>query len=227
MLDPTIAHNENSAAPLKFSLPEKMFAHFFSVIFHPLFLPTIGVAYLAYLQPGYYLGMPTEEKNKIILRVAVNTIFFPGITVLLLKGLGFVKSIFLRGQKERIIPYVAANIFYFWMFLVFKNQPEVPHITTSFILGIFLSSSLALIANSYFKISMHALGMGALIGLMLVIVYSGFPFGTFLPLMLTLLISGIVCTSRLIVSDHTLFDINAGIVISIICQVVAFLFIGG
>lgn len=212
---------------LRFSLPEKLIAHLFSFLFHPLFIPTIGVAYLAFLQPGYYLGILTEEKNKIILRVAFNTIFFPGVTVLLLKGLGFVKSIFLRKQKERIIPYVAANIFYFWMFLVFKNQPEVPAITTSFILGIFLASSVALVANSYFKISMHALGMGALCGVMLVIIFSGFPFGTFLPFMVVLFITGIVCTSRMIVSDHTFFDIISGIILSILCQVVAFFFIGG
>lgn len=93
-------------------------------------------------------------------------------------------------------------------------------------LGIFLASSFGLIFNSFFKISMHALGMGAFTGLMLLIVFTGYPSGTFLPLMIILLLSGIVCTSRLILSSHLLFDINAGFLIGIVSQLTAGLFIG-
>ncbi len=176
--------------------------------------------------PGFFTGMSMQNKTKIVGSVAVNTIFFPLITVLLLKGLGFVKSIYLRTQRERIIPYVASNIFYFWIFLVFKNKSEVPLIATSFVLGIFLASSAALVLNSFFKISMHALGMGALCGILLVIIFSGFPFGTFLPLMVVILLTGIVSTSRLILSNHTMFDINCGILIAILSQMVAYIVIG-
>lgn len=224
-MDHTVSHNvEQKVSSVKFSLPERALAHLFSIVFHPLFIPTMAVAYLVYLQPGYFLGVSSGEKERIIIRVAVNTIFFPGLTVLLLKGLGFIKSIFLRTQKERIIPYVAANIFYFWVFLVFKNQGDMPPIATSFLLGIFLSSSLGLIVNSYFKISMHALGMGSFAGLMLMIIYSGFPFGTFLPFMVILFLAGIVCTSRLMVSNHTPFDIYSGFIIGILCQAIGYLF---
>lgn len=225
MLVPT-EYTSLQPAALKFSPAIKALAFVFSVIFHPVFIPVIAVAYLAFIHQGYFIGMPQKEKVMILVRVGVNTLFFPMITVLLLKGLGFIKSIMLRDKKDRIIPYASANIFYFWMFLVFVNQPEVPKITTSFILGVFIASSLALILNSFFKISMHALGMGALAGLLILIVFSGFPSGTFLPLMIVLLLSGIVCSSRLVLSDHTLFDINSGFVIGVLCQVVAGYFIG-
>lgn len=211
---------------VNFSPVLKAIAFLFSVLFHPIFIPVIAVAYLAFLQHGYYTGIPEKEKMMIIARVAVNTLFFPMVTVLLLKGLGFIKSIFLKDRKDRIIPYVATNIFYFWMFLVFLNQAAVPRITTSFILGIFIASSLGLILNSFFKISMHALGMGSFTGLVLLIIFTGYPLGTFLPLMLVLLLSGIVCTSRLMLSDHTLFDINAGFLLGIASQLVAGIFIG-
>lgn len=213
-------------AVLRFSPVIKVPAFLLSVIFHPIFIPVMAVAYLAFLHQGYFIGIPQKEKVMILVRVAVNTIFFPMITVLLLKGLGFIKSIFLKDKRDRIIPYVASNIFYFWMFLVFVNQPEVPKIVTSFILGIFIASSLALILNSFFKISMHAIGMGALTGLLVMIVYSGFLSGTFLPLMVALFLSGVVCSSRLVLSDHTLFDINVGFVIGVLCQVIAGYFIG-
>jgi hypothetical protein len=143
-----------------------------------------------------------------------------------LKGLGFIKSIFLKTQRERIIPYIAANIFYFWMYLVFRSQPDVPPVLTGFIFGIFLSSSVALLANIYFKISMHALGLGALSGLMISIIFSGPSYNIFLPAMIIFLITGFVATSRMIVSDHTPFDIYTGIFIGIICQFIGAVFIG-
>ncbi|MEP6596778.1 MAG: hypothetical protein ABJA71_12570 [Ginsengibacter sp.] len=210
----------------RYGLTVRIVAHLFSYIFHPLFIPVIVTGYLAFIQPGYFTGIPAGERVYILIRVAYNTIFFPALTVLLLKGLGFISSIFLKTQRERIIPYVASNIFYFWMYLVFRNQPDVPLILTSFVFGIFLSSSIALLANIYFKISMHALGVGAFSGLMLVIIFSSFTYAGFLPAMLVFLLTGFVCTSRMIISNHTPFDIYTGIFFGIVSQVIAYVFIG-
>lgn len=207
---------------LKFPLVVNWLAHFFSFIFHPLFIPVIATWFLAYIQPGYFTGISSQEKLLIVIRVGFNTIFYPALTVVLLKALGFIKSIFLKTQRERIVPYIATNIFYFWMFLVFKNQPEVPVILTGFMFGAFIASSAGLIANIYFKISMHALGVGSLCGLMLIIIFSGFSFAIFLAAMLVFIITGVVCTSRMIVSDHKPFEIYSGILISILCQIIAF-----
>jgi len=211
---------------ISFPIVVKWLAHFFSFIFHPLFIPVIATWYLAYIQPGYFTGISPQEKNLIILRVGYITIFYPALTVLLLKGLGFIKSIFLKTQRERIAPYIATNFFYFWMFLVFRNQPEVPTILTSFIFGAFLASSVALISNIYFKISMHALGVGALCGLALINIFSGFTYAVFLTPMIIVLITGLVSTSRLIVSDHKPFDIYSAIILSILCQMVAYVIFG-
>ena len=204
----------------------KITAHLFSYIFHPLFIPVIATWYLAFIRQGYFTGIAPREKLFIVIRVGYNTVFYPALTILLLKGVGFIDSIFLKTQRERIIPYVAANIFYFWMYLVFRNQPDVPSILTVFIFGVFLSSSVGLLANIYFKISMHALGLGTLSGLMLLIIFTGFSYGIFLPALLAFLITGFVGTSRLIVSDHMPFDIYAGIFFGVICQVIAAAFIG-
>ena len=207
------------------SLALRIPAQIFSYVFHPLFIPVIATWYLAFIQAGYFTGISYSEKIYILIRVAYNTIFFPAFTIILLKALGFIDSIFLRTQRERIIPYIASNIFYFWMYLVFRNQPGVPLILTAFIFGIFLSSSFALLANIYFQISMHALGVGSFLGLLLVVIFSGSPYGVFLPAMLVILLTGFVCTSRLIVSNHMPFDIFAGIFIGTVSQFIAYFFI--
>jgi len=221
----TVLESAVLQSEIKFPAVVKVFAYFFSVIFHPLFIPMICTWFLAFFQPGYFTGIPTREKWWIVIRVGYNTIFYPALTVLLLKGLGFIKSIFLKTQRERIVPYIATNIFYFWMFLVFKNQPEVPLILTSYMFGIFIASSAGLIANIYFKISMHALAIGSLCGLMLLIIFSGFTYAVFLIAMLIFLVTGIVCTSRMIVSDHKPIEIYSGILIGILCQLISYGFI--
>jgi hypothetical protein len=68
---------------------------------------------------------------------------------------------------------------------------------------------------------MHALGVGSLCGLMLIIIFSGFSFAIFLAAMITFILTGIVCTSRMIVSDHKPFDIYSGLLISILCQILS------
>lgn len=200
-------------------------AQLISYIFHPLFIPVIAAWYLAFVHQGYFVGITPHAKLFIIIRIAYSTIFFPAFTVLLLKGLGFIDSIFLKTQRERIIPYVAANFFYFWIYLVFRSQHEVPSILTAFIFGVFLSSSVALIANSYFKISMHALGVGALSGLLILIIFTGSPYSVFLAAMIVFLITGLVSTSRMILGDHYPFDIYTGLLFGIICQVISAAFI--
>ena len=207
---------------INFPWPVKVMAHFFSYVFHPLFIPLIAAWFLAFVQPGYFTGISPKEKTMIVIRVGYNTIFYPALTVALLKALGFIKSIFLKTQRERIVPYIATNIFYFWVFLVFVNQSEVPTILTGFMFGVFIASSAALIANIYFKISMHALGVGSLCGLMLIIIFSGFTYPVFLTSMLVFLITGFVGTSRLIVSDHRPFEIYSGVFIAILCQLIAY-----
>ena len=70
------------------------------------------------------------------------------------------------------------------------------------------------------------LGMGALSGLMLVNNFFGFSYSIFLPAMIVFLITGLVCTSRIIVSDHLPFDIYTGFLFAVLCQIIAALFIG-
>jgi hypothetical protein len=67
---------------------------------------------------------------------------------------------------------------------------------------------------------MHAIGVGGLLGLMLVVFFTNTFSPVTLPLVITLLVTGLVCTSRLIVSNHTQKDIYLGLLYGILCQAV-------
>ena len=217
-MDIHLVHRKDTSKHSSFVI---FFAKFFSYVFHPLFIPLYVGWYLVYIHHSYFAGFSDLARKWVMLRIALNMVFFPAITVFLLRGVGFIESIFLKKQKDRIIPYMASGIFFFWMYLVFKNQPEIPKILTAFTFGVFISSSLALLANIYFKISMHAIGCGGMLGLMIVVLYHSATSPFTLPLMIGILITGIVCTSRLIVSDHTQKDIYLGLLVGFISQFIS------
>ena len=212
---------DNNVNTYKHSVVVNVFAKIISVVFHPLFIPLYIAYYIIFVHESYFTGIGEKERMRVLMWVALNMIFFPAFTVLLLKGVGFIDSIYLRTQRNRIIPYIAAGIFYFWMYLVFRNQPDIPQILTAFTFGAFLASSAALVANIYFKISMHAIGCGGMIGVLIVILNTN-PSPPFtLPLMIAILITGFVCTARLIVSDHKQGDIYAGLLCGFFCQFIS------
>ena len=214
----TFENKEMLSSPSeKHSLIIKLLANFFSYLFHPIFIPLYVTWMLAFIHPNYFVGFSTMGKYKILLLVAINAFAFPLITVLLLKGLGFINSIFLRTQKDRIIPYIASMTFFFWTQYVLREQNFVPRILVAFMFGVFISSSAALIANIYHKISMHAIGMGGMLGLFIVVMQQNTMLMTG-PLTFVLLTTGIVCTARMIVSDHQPKEIYAGLMVGLICQ---------
>ncbi len=195
-------------------------ANFFSYIFHPAFVPIYVIAFFVYVHPAYFSGFSAKGKLQTVLISAVNLVFFPLLSILLLKALGFIDSIFLHTRKDRIVPYMASGIFFFWAYTVFKKQEMYPPIMATFILGVFLAASAALIANIYFKISMHAIGMGGWLGIFLVIAKENSMLMTW-PIALVLLIAGVVCTARLLVSNHTQKDIYVGLAVGFVSQLLA------
>lgn len=203
----------------------RIVAHLFSYVFHPLFVPLFAISFLAFFHPSYFAGFTPFEKLRLLLSVALNTIFFPAFAVLLMKGLGFIKSVFLHTRQDRIGPYLSSMIFYFWMaWTFFKMQPSLPPILPSFMTGIFFTTVVGLLSNIYFKISMHAMGMGGLLGLFLIILLYNTMWMAW-PLAAALLIAGLVCTSRLIVSNHSSGEIYWGLFFGLLCQLAAAVFI--
>lgn len=191
---------------------------FFSWLFHPLLLIVWISVYLLYINDLIFLGMDSFDRMKIFLRIISTSVLLPLITVLLLKGLGFIQSIQLRTQKERIIPYVACITFFFWSYYVSKKLQD-PVELRAFLLTLFISASAGLLINNYMKVSMHAMGAGSLFLFFILLLFNGRIEET-LPLLAAVFISGIICTSRFLVSDHRPFEIGFGFTVGALIQLV-------
>ena len=215
---------EQRIIPIPQPAAVRLLAHFFSYIFHPLFIPAYISAFLIFMHPYAFSGFDEKVKALRLVSVVLLTAFFPAFTVFLLYKLGFARSIFLNTRKERIIPYVASMFFFFWIFYVSRNLPDSPPIFITLLLGVFISSITAMMANIYFKVSMHAMAMGGMVTFFVLLSMQGnFAMGTHLSV--ATLVAGIVCTSRLIVSDHYPFEVYAGCILGIFSQWIAVIFI--
>jgi hypothetical protein len=193
------------------------FSKIISFAFHPLFIGVYLAAFLFFIHPTYFLGFSEKVKLLKLLTIINNNVFFPLLVVALLRGLGFSKSVQLKEQKERIIPYIAAITFYFWTYYVFRSQPENPTILVLMCRGMFMASSIALIANNYFKISMHAIACGGMLGLFILTIQDG-TLSSGIPMMIGVFITGMVLSARKIISDHNWFELLCGLVVGLLSQ---------
>ncbi|HEY6504686.1 MAG TPA: hypothetical protein VIZ28_11975 [Chitinophagaceae bacterium] len=201
----------------------RLIAKVISFVFHPIFVPVYIVLFLLYVHPGVFAGFSSRKKILVLLQAIGMYGFFPLITVLLLKALNFIGSVYLRSQKDRIIPYVACGIWYFWIWYVWRNLPESPEEIVILSMAIFLASSIGLLANIYMKISMHAIAMGVMLAFMMLLALTqSVSFGVYISI--ALLIAGIVCTARFIASDHTQKEIYAGLLAGFVALLIAIWF---
>jgi hypothetical protein len=200
----------------------KIAAKVVSYIFHPLFIPVyVGYFFIYILR--IFPQLTDWDKTKLLISFTVNYTVLPLVTILLTKGLGFINSIYLKTQKDRIIPYVATGVFYFWIWWVFRNQSYPPEVVM-FSLAVFIASSLGLMANSYLKVSMHAISVGVVSTLFIIMGFlSGDNFGSYISI--AVLLTGLVCTARMINNEHNPAEVYLGLFLGVLAQVIAFLFV--
>ncbi len=198
----------------------RLIAKVISYVFHPLFVPVYIAWFLITVQPYLFVSFTPAEKLLAIVRFFIMYSFFPLVTVLLAKGLGFLDSIYLKTQKERIIPYIACGVYYFWMCYVLRNQPQFSKEVVQLSMAIFIASSLGLMANIIMKVSMHTISMGILLVFMSLLSFTqAGNYGVYISI--AFLIAGLVCTSRFIVSDHTPMEIYTGLLVGGASQLIA------
>jgi hypothetical protein len=89
-----------------------------------------------------------------------------------------------------------------------------------FFLGIFLTTPIALVINNFFKISMHAIGVGGMLAFMIILSFVKSA-DMSAAVAIALLVAGLVCTARLVLSHHTNKDVYAGLLLGVFCQLIA------
>ncbi|MBC6491219.1 hypothetical protein ACFSQD_14335 [Flavihumibacter stibioxidans] len=191
-----------------------------SFVFHPLFIPGYITAFLLFVHPFAFAGENEWYKKIKLISVLVSTAFFPAFTVFLLKQLGFASSFQLKTQKERIIPIVASMVFYFWIFYVSKNRPDNPPELVKMLCAVFITSIIALTANNFIKISLHAIAMGVLVSFFVYMAWTSL-IPMIVPLAVSILIAGLVGTARLMTGAHSNSELVWGFATGVVSMFIA------
>ncbi|WP_052273062.1 hypothetical protein [Flavihumibacter solisilvae] len=198
----------------------RIFGEVISYLFHPLFIPGYITAFLLYIHPLAFAGETDIRKHLKLISVVLSTALLPSFTVFLLRQLGFVQSIQLRTQKERIIPIVASMVYYFWIFYVSRKLPDNPPELVQMLCAVFISSIISLTANNFIKVSLHGIAMGVLTGFFIHLAWvSIVPVGV--ALSISILVAGLVTSARMMVSDHTVRELIWGLGIGLVSMFIS------
>jgi len=183
----------------------------------------------------YLFGVHNISDSKsLIILVFISTFFIPAAAVLIMRATGLIKSFQMEDRQDRIIPYIMTGVFYMWMFRTILDHPNIPLAFKIFVLGSTIGLFVAFFVNIFSKVSAHAVGMGGLTAMVLITMFL-FSYGQFiieLPfgnisvtmptlLMTSIILTGIVGTSRLLLNAHVIQDLYGGFIIGFGTQFLA------
>ena len=195
------------------------FHKFISTILHPIVLPTLGVfLYFVFVSQSF------EKRLQLIVLglVFALTYVVPVLLLLFLRNFGFIKDFQVSTIKERRFPVI------FMILLLYFLGNTIIQIPTIRNLGIlFYGTSLSLtciylLFSVKLKSSLHLVSMGNMIGFFLIM--TNINSLSMLPIIILLiLLSGILASSRLYLKAHTPIELLIGFSLGIVCQFILFI----
>jgi membrane-associated phospholipid phosphatase len=188
---------------------EKFFAKFFSALFHPLLMTSVGLLIL--FNSGTSLAVVQPEVKKVsMIVVFLFTCVFPIGLMVMLYLTKMIKDFELSEKRERTLPIALTIILLLFTFFVMKGIPQLERAHISFLLSPVVGMILILAVNRYMKPSVHMLGLGGLMGMLLVIIV--FFRAPLQPVfVMIVLAAGITGSARLILKLHTPKELLVGL----------------
>ncbi|MTB53376.1 hypothetical protein [Lewinella sp. W8] len=219
------------------SLPARKpaWALMLSGLFHPLLVPTYMFLLLVAVNP-YLFGSNNflDTRSAItLLMIFLYTFVIPLVSVVLMLALGMISSLMIDDRMERIGPLLLVMVLYFWVYYNFSQSNDIPTIFSSYMLGIVMALGASFVINVADKISLHAVGMGGLVGMAMItmaifgangIQISGLTFSLGLLVLLTVILAGLVGSARLALKAHAPGQLYVGYAVGFIAQLAALLY---
>lgn len=191
-------------------------------------MPTIGFILINGLKDvSLHPTIPIESQTNVVLYVVLPfTVVLPLGYLAMLRISRAVKSIELKSKHERIPLFIGTLIFYLFAYVIVRvNVGRLPEIYYSMMLGGILSVFISTVITFKWKISVHAVGIFGLAGLLFATgeliryspMYVSSPYylgvgesPVFWPIVNVTLLAGAVASSRLVLGAHTPAQIYAG-----------------
>jgi membrane-associated phospholipid phosphatase len=184
-----------------------------SNILHPLLMLTYAAILI--FSSTYLCMLPTRVKLLTVSEVLTFTCLMPIACILLLYKFNIVGHWALRNRADRALPLLINAVAYGVCTFLLHTQ-GLPQWALTFYIGATILAFICWAISFWWKISAHAAGIG---GAMTVsyILYRTFPltFPLWLPLLLIVL-TGLLCSIRVYLGRHTMAQVLAGTLLSIV-----------
>jgi hypothetical protein len=182
-------------------------ARIISIIFHPLLMPVYGVA-IIFSAPTLYAYIPFEIKRLVVLIVLVNNVLLPLSLIPFFVHSRMISSWSMDERQDRVIPLIINSTLYIITAYIFFRF-TVPHFLKSYVFTVASLSLIVTLINLKWKISLHSVGAGLLLSLVLML-----SIRMYTPLIWYIIPSGIaagfVLSSRLKLNIHTPWQVWCG-----------------
>lgn len=189
-----------------------------SNIFHPLYMPLIGMAIVLNGNDIYRLIVPSSLTWFIYLVLIVFTFLFPVFSILGLRITKVVSSIHLPTREERRIPLLLGTAFFMMAYWLVRRVNEIMAINFIMVAGVF-TLVLLLILNNFIKLSVHMAGIGGITG-MLTVIAGTLTLNSDWYLFGAVLASGLTGFARLQLKAHSVSEVGLGYLVGFFSQYV-------
>ncbi len=203
----------------------KLISKIVSILFHPIFIPVYLAFIIVEFNPNNFANLHGRHYNVVMIMITILMVGFPLISLAIMRGLGMIQSFTMKDVKERFVPMIAVATFYLWTYMMFKPDSktafEVDPLLSNMILGSVISIFLAFFFNSFYKISLHAIGVGGLVSVIMNIMPKASYDMTFV-LIASILIAGLVVSARLYLKEHSNKEVSMGFLAGYFAQFFAY-----
>ncbi|MBL4586237.1 MAG: phosphatase PAP2 family protein [Flavobacteriales bacterium] len=190
---------------------ERKLALGISLIFQPLFVPIYSLIILFNADTYLTYAVSPEIRQFIYTITLLNTILLPVGIFYYLYRKKVITSFHMHTAKERLLPFLTTIVFHLSTYYLF-TRISMPDLFGNLILGAAISVAAALVINLKWKVSIHMLGMGGIVGTIIGLVLR-YQINA-VPLIIALiLLSGIVGYARLKLNAHTPLQVYVGFVL--------------
>lgn len=191
-------------------------AQFLSIVLHPVLMPTYALV-LIFRQSTYFsYSVSPEAKLALFSIIILNTLLLPVIISYILVKKKWIKSLEMQKREERLMPYITNLVLILLSsYMIFKLK--LPRVFFLLTLGAAAAVAVAIIINIKWKISIHMIGIGGLVG-------TFFGMSAFLlvdlrmMIIACLLIAGLLGVARITLGAHRPSQIYAGFLAGFICE---------
>jgi len=190
---------------------EKKFALALSIIFQPIFVPIYSLIILFNADTYITYAVQPEVRKFIFLITFLNTIILPMGVFYYFYRAKLIETIHMHTAKERSLPFLTTIVFHLSTFYLFSRAP-MPSLFPDLVLGAAISVATAFVINLKWKVSIHMLGMGGIVGTLIGLILR-YQVNVVELVMALVILSGFVGYSRLRLAAHTPLQVYVGFIL--------------